>query len=286
MDQKLEEAQSKFCHALTDSFNTPEAMNVISELITTYNSTPEKQIPLSTTIRTGGWISDMVFMFGLDSLPPARASQIGWSGIDIPEKAKPFILPLSRLRDRVREQAIVGRIDLVRLGKMEDAETTFSSNQPYANANADFQRTIINLHKKNAPPKEYLDACDDLRNRVLWDLDIYLDDRPNLPALVRPLSQSLRQDRSDHEALQASRAAAKEKAKADTDAAERAKLEKGKLSHLKMFQTSEFSEWDAEGMPSKDAEGKEVAKSRVKKLRKDWERQKKLHEAYLASASA
>lgn len=51
-----------------------------------------------------------------------------------------------------------------------------------------------------------------------------------------------------------------------------------------MFRTSEFSEWDEEGLPVKDHEGKEVAKSRGKKLRKDWERQRKLHEAWLAAA--
>jgi cysteinyl-tRNA synthetase len=51
---------------------------------------------------------------------------------------------------------------------------------------------------------------------------------------------------------------------------------------LEMFRTSEFSAWDADGLPTADAEGKEVAKSRSKKLRKDWERQKKLHEAWSA----
>jgi cysteinyl-tRNA synthetase len=60
-------------------------------------------------------------------------------------------------------------------------------------------------------------------------------------------------------------------------------LEKGKLSHLEMFRTSEFSAWDAEGLPTSDAEGKEVAKSRAKKLRKEWERQKKLHESWKES---
>ena len=61
-------------------------------------------------------------------------------------------------------------------------------------------------------------------------------------------------------------------------------MEKGKLSHLDMYRTSEYSDWDAEGLPTKDQEGKEVAKSRGKKLKKDWERQKKLHEAWLAAA--
>ena len=163
---------------------------------------------------------------------------------------------------------------------MEDKDTTYSANQIYANANADFQRKIVQLHRQGASPKDYLAACDHVRDTVLWNLDIYLEDRDGHPALVRPLSPSLRQERKDREAAQASKAAAKEKAKADAEAAEKEKLAKGKLSHLDMFRTSEYSEWDAEGLPTKDAEGNEVAKSKSKKLRKDWERQKKLHEAY------
>ena len=279
LDKNLESAQLRFYDALCDSFDTPTAMRVISDLITAYHS--EKHVPLVASLAIGQWISDMVQMFGLDAEP--RKDQIGWSGVDIPEKAKPFILPLAQLRDRVRGQAMAGQINLQHLGRMEDKDTTFSANQPYANANADFQRKIINLHKKDAPTKDYLTACDHLRDTVLWNLDIYLEDRENQPALVRPISVSVRQERKDREALVASRAAAREKAKADTEAVEREKLEKGKLSHVEMYRTSEYSEWDAEGLPTKDAEGKEIAKSRGKKLRKDWERQKKLHEAWQAA---
>ena len=280
LDKGLESAKGKFHDAMCDSFDTPTAMRIISDLITTYNSSTH--VPLTTTLSIARWISDIVQMFGLDATPPPK-NTIGWSGIDIPEKAKPFIYPLAQLRDRVREQAIAGKIELSELGRMEDKDTTFSSNQPYANANADFQRRVIELHKQDASPKDYLAACDHLRDTVLWNLDIYLEDRENAPALVRPLSASLKEERRDREALLASKATAKGKAKADAEAAERERLEKGRLSHVEMFRTSEYSEWDAEGLPTRDAEGKEIAKSRSKKLRKDWERQKKFHEAYMAA---
>lgn len=282
MNQKLESAKIKFCDALCDSFDTPSAMRIISELITTFNS--EKHVPLWITLDIGRWITDMVFIFGLDA-EARRSGQIGWSGIDIPDRAKPFIHPLAQLRDIVREQAIAGQINISELGRMEDRDTTYSSNQPYANANADFQRKIVQLHRQGAAPKEYLAACDYVRDTVLWNLDIYLEDREAQPALVRPLSPSLRQERKDREAIQASKVTAREKAKADAETAEKEKLEKGKLSHLEMFRTTEYSEWDADGLPTKDAEGNEVAKNRSKKLRKDWERQKKLHEAYQASSN-
>jgi len=39
-------------------------------------------------------------------------------------------------------------------------------------------------------------------------------------------------------------------------------------------------EWDADGVPTKDRGGAEVNKSRTKKLRKEWEKQKKLFEEF------
>lgn len=279
LDQLLESSKQRLHAALLDSFDTPTAMRVLSELITAYNSTTN--VPDATSIAIGEWVTRIVVIFGLDN--NYRNGQMGWSGVDIPEKAKPFIYPLSDLRDKVREQAIKGAVDLESLGRLDEKDTTYSDNQPYARAYADFQRKIFELHSKNAAPKDYLAACDYLRDSVLWDLDIYLEDREKRHALVRPLSASLRQERRDREAIAAQKAAAKEKAKADAEAAEKERLEKGKLSHLDMFRTSEYSEWDAEGLPTKDVEGKEVAKSKSKKLKKDWDRQKKLHEAWLAT---
>ena len=103
---------------------------------------------------------------------------------------------------------------------------------------------------------------------------------------MRPLSASLRQEREEREARAADKAnsaAKKENAKAAQAAADKEKLEKGKLSHLEMFRTSEYSAWDDDGLPTKDAEGNAVAKSRGKTLKKQWEAQKKLHEKYMAS---
>ena len=52
-----------------------------------------------------------------------------------------------------------------------------------------------------------------------------------------------------------------------------------------MFRTAEFKEWDEDGIPTKDAEGVEITKSRRKKLVKDWSRQKAQHEGWLARNS-
>ncbi|KAF7191735.1 Cysteine--tRNA ligase [Pseudocercospora fuligena] len=284
LGQLLEISKEKFREAILDSFDTPAAMRVLSELITAYNSA--QHVPDTTSEAIGEWITQMVVMFGLDA--SYRKGQMGWSGIDIPEKAKPFIEPLSELRDKVREQAIKGQVELESLGRLEEKDNFYrAEEQPYAKAYADFQRKVFELHSKSAPAKEYLAACDDLRDSVLWNLGIYLEDRENRPALVRPLSESLKQERQERESKAAEKAAAKEKAKADAAAKEKERLEKGKIPPSELFKTEEYkavySEWDDKGMPTKDKEGKEVAKSQVKKLTKAYENQKKLHEAWLAA---
>jgi cysteinyl-tRNA synthetase len=46
----------------------------------------------------------------------------------------------------------------------------------------------------------------------------------------------------------------------------------------------QFSQYDADGIPTHTADGEEVAKSRKKKLTKEWEMQKKLHAEFLGSS--
>jgi hypothetical protein len=40
-----------------------------------------------------------------------------------------------------------------------------------------------------------------------------------------------------------------------------------------------YSQYDEDGVPTHDAAGEKLAKSAIKKLRKDWEKQKKLFES-------
>jgi len=277
----LASSKKAFDAALCDSFDTPTAMRVISDLITAYNS--DKYVPDTVAVELGHWVTDMVHMFGLDA-ETHKEGVIGWSGLEIPKEAKPFIYPLSRIRDEVRNQAKAGTLDFATIElAFGETDTLYNEDQKYAQALADFERKLIELHSTGAASKDYLAACDYVRDTVLWNMDIYLEDRENLPALIRPLSQSLREERLSREEAAAAKAAERERAKAEKVAADQARLETGKMSHLQMFRTSEYSAWDSEGLPTHDAEGKEVAKSRTKKLRKDYDRQKKLHEAWLRS---
>lgn len=72
-------------------------------------------------------------------------------------------------------------------------------------------------------------------------------------------------------------------ARKEREVAGEEKWEKAKLAPQDMFKGDEkYREWDVEGIPSKLADGSELPKNQLKKLKKEWEKQKKLHEEYLA----
>ena len=59
------------------------------------------------------------------------------------------------------------------------------------------------------------------------------------------------------------------------------KMAKMSLAPEEMFksQTDLYSSFDTDGVPTHDKEGKELSKSALKKLKKEWEKQKKLYES-------
>lgn len=103
--------------------------------------------------------------------------------------------------------------------------------------------------------------------------------------LVSP--QDLIKARDEKRALAESKAA-KKAAAAETERIKREqRLEKGRVPPEEMFkppnvEPGTWSAWSEKGLPIADREGKEVSKSGAKKMAKDWDSQKKLHDEYLA----
>lgn len=280
----LEAAKAAVDEQLCDSFNTPGAMNAISELITKYNSADKSTLNPKDVEAIARFVTSIVNIFGLNGTATADSTEIGWSGIDVPEEAKPYLYPLSSIRDSLRQAArSQGGVSFGQVSEIVDKSTvpeeTSEAAKPYASLLSDFRIKVTSLEKSDSLGKDILSLCDRVRDIDLFDLGIYLEDRDNQPALVRPVTRELIQARQEKAARAQQRLI--EKANKEREALQR--LEKGKLSHLEMFRTNEYSAWDEEGMPTRDAAGEEINKSRTKKLRKDWERQKKLHEAWLAS---
>ncbi|KAF7716707.1 Uncharacterized protein PECH_008632 [Penicillium ucsense] len=279
----LEAAKSAVHKHLCDSFNTPGAMQTVSELITKYNSADKSTLNPKDVEAAAHWVTSFVNMLGLNGTASVDSSTIGWSGIDVPDEAKPFVYPIASMRDTLRQAARskegISPQHIETVLKESLPSDVSESTKPFADAATNFREKVSSLKSSNSLDKEILALCDRVRDVDLFDLGIYLEDRDNLPALIRPVTREMIQAREEKEA----RAKQKQLEKQKREQEALKQLEKGRLSHLEMFRTQEFSAWDEDGLPTRDASGEELTKSRTKKLRKDWERQKKAHEAWVAS---
>jgi cysteinyl-tRNA synthetase len=156
-----------------------------------------------------------------------------------------------------------------------------ASSQPFRDVLETFHKQIKSLTTSKAPAKEFLALCDQVRDIQLPKIGIYIEDRQSLPAMVRPLNRSLAAELEQRKAASNAKIA-EAQAKRDAEELKKKQIEeKAEVSHFDLFRTPEFSEWDDQGIPTKDQEGKEVTKSQRKKLVKEWERQKKRHEEWL-----
>ena len=312
--------------ALSDSFDTPKAMHIISELVSKYNSAEKASLTDETTLVIATWITNIVRIFGLDTRPGGDSmtqeettGSIGWSGIDIEEAAKPFVFAVSELRDelrlrsnrvlKLRKEAEKAKGDVKAeatqvwdvTAKTELSTKTIndlaskhltSKEQPmesldYAEILSDFQEDMKKLGMAEAEPEKYLELCDKLRDVKLWSKHIYLEDaaEEGEPALVRPLDEGLILVRAEQEKRQQEKGAAKAKREQEAAKKEAEKEAKSRVDPRQMFKTEEFSEWDDDGVPTKDAKGEPLAKNQSKKMRKQWEAQKKAHEEFRKRAT-
>ena len=279
----LQKAMKETFDALCDSFSTPLVMSAISELVSVFNTVENPQKAIKTVREVAEWVTKMVNTFGLNGTANSQTGSIGWSGVTIPDAARPYVYPLSTARDELRRKARsadgISAEDIKTISEIRvpEAVSLQKDSAQYAKLFEAFTHDVRKLETSSALSKDVLRLCDRLRDVDLWDKGIYLEDRDgNQPALVRPVTKELLAARQEKE----ERERQKQKAKQDREKEAAVKADKGRQSHLDMFRTAEYSAWDGDGMPTKDEKGEELTKSRLKKLKKDWERQKKLHEEW------
>ena len=284
---ELAKKKQETYEALCDSFDTPTVMDKISRLVTTYNAVDPSTVSLATTKSVAAWVTEMVNLFGLNGTATPLTTVIGWSGIDVPEGSKPLLINLSHRRDLLRRKAKANEVVKEDLNPISIPQPSQTLSEVQTRTRASFIEVLETLNRdmgsldatKSAKDlsKDVLQLCDRIRDVDLWNHDVYLEDREgNKPALIRPVTRELRATKEQEQAREQKRQEDKEKREKEAAA----KVEKGRLSHKEMFRTAEFSAWDDDGLPTKDKDGEDIAKSRRKKLQKDWDRQKKLHEAW------
>ncbi|KAK9238244.1 tRNA synthetases class I (C) catalytic domain-containing protein [Lipomyces kononenkoae] len=258
----LDTAQADVHAALCDNLSTPQAIQVITWLVAkanVYLSATKAQASIPALSEVARWITRILSVFGFDGQEDA----IGWSSAG----------------------AVVVQNGTATATTTAGGTTTEDIAMPYLKALSNYRDEIRQKAIAKAPYSDFLQASDRVRDEDLLELGVSLDDREGTQgALIKFVDKAeLLAQKTEKEAKEKAKAERKQKAKEEEDRKLRERLVKGKLDPARMFtdSTDEFSAWDENGLPTHDRAGTELAKSRKKKLQKEYDVQQKLHAEYL-----
>ena len=306
---ELEQAKQDMQAALANSFDTPQAMRIILELVKNVNvhvKERKNEADLATVEAVARWVTKMVGIFGLDENAKPPYEGLGWASAAAADQdpsvaVLPYSAMFTSVRTDVQTLALSSESMATLVGQQDpDSEFAILSTSgvrdveelamPYLRSVSKLRDELRRLVPSESAEtkKAILELTDRIRDVDCTNLGVYLDDRPDGQAsLIKfvPASELIAA-REEKKGREAEKARQKEEKKRLAEQAEKEKAERAKVSPLDMFRTEQYSEWDDKGLPTKTKEGAEVSKSLRKKMEKDHARQKKLHEEYLAKAGS
>ncbi|KAK8776058.1 hypothetical protein V5799_030600 [Amblyomma americanum] len=269
LNSKFLAAKDDVHAALCDNVDTRTALESLRSAVTACNvyikTKQESKKPLDVTLlrNIAGYVTRILEVLGVgnESLTPAIGFGIGdgkASNVSHEEILQPYLEALSSFRQNVRSIA-------------KDAKEFSGSRQ------AD----------------EVLRWCDHLRDSMLPELGVRLEDREDENGETTSVIKVV-----GRETIMAEREEKRRKEEKKTDEKERRKREmelkqaerdtQRAIDPKKMFLTEidKYSKFDPEtGLPTHDAEGKELSKGQLKKVKKLQEAQEKKYEKYLAEVN-
>ncbi|XP_019611216.2 cysteine--tRNA ligase, cytoplasmic isoform X1 [Rhinolophus sinicus] len=154
---------------------------------------------------------------------------------------------------------------------------------PYLQVLSEFREGVRKIAREKKVP-EVLQLSDTLRDDVLPELGVRLEDHEGLPTVVKLVDREmLLKEREEKKRVEEEKRKKKEEAARRKQEQEAAKLAKMKIPPSEMFlsESDKYSKFDENGLPTHDTEGKELSKGQAKKLKKLFEAQEKLHKEYL-----
>lgn len=316
---EFEQAKADLDAALRSSFDTPGALQVILRLVRNANvSMSDANADLATIEAVARWVTKIVGVFGLDpNAQPPYESSLGWGPanptaksaggagdvVDPKVAVQPYSGVFAKVKGDVAALGLTTEVALNTLLAEQRPDTEFAVLEKEASASGHYdieqlalpflravsglrdelRRTAVNADNKDKKGA-ILALSDRIRDYDLVELGVQLDDQPDRPSLIKfvPVAK-LVAAREEKAAAVAEKARAKEEAARAREKAEEEKWAKAKVPPTELFRsnTADFSAWDAEGVPTKLADGSDVPKTQAKRLKKEWDRQKKLHDSYI-----
>ncbi|EDW61126.1 cysteine--tRNA ligase, cytoplasmic [Drosophila virilis] len=256
LQAKFNEAQGQVHAALCDNIDTRSALDSVRELVSTTNIyIRDNKTRLNHLLlrKVATYITDLLHIFGAISGPRGG---IGF--------------PLTGTESNNSE--------------INDHESVV---MPYVQSVAEF-RNFVREQAKVLKAFDILKLCDDLRDDVLPNLGVRLEDKDGGKFAVKLVDRDmLLREREAKQAAEAERAAEKERKKQALAEAAAAKESQRRIDPKKMFlsETEKYSAFGEDGLPTHDKDGKEISKGQLKKLQKLQQQQEQRYKEYLATVN-
>lgn len=153
---------------------------------------------------------------------------------------------------------------------------------PYLSALADF-RKAVRENARDVKATTILQLCDELRDEILPNLSVRLEDKEGVSVVKLVDSEVLMREREDKKRREEQKKI-EQLAKLELQRQkEKEKLEQMKVNPADMFrnQTDKYSAFDDNGLPTHDQDSKEISKGQQKKLAKLQQQQQVKYSEYL-----
>lgn len=153
---------------------------------------------------------------------------------------------------------------------------------PYVSVLSQFRDEVRRLARSGSSPNQFFKIADILRDESLLSLNVVLEDRQHGSALVKFVGDDeVRRLQEERDARQ------KEKQKKQVAPKKQVEGQQSASTPPEcMFRdVNLYSNWDDFGLPILNSVGDPVSKSLRKKLKKQWDAQKKLHDEWKHSQS-
>ena len=206
--KQLEQAKKDLVSALSNSFDTPGAMQVILRLVrdaNVYMNDRSAQPSLRAVEDVARWVTKIVGIFGLDASAQPPYDGLGWASASVavnvdPETAiKPYATAYEKVKRDVQDLNLAETSVPTLLNQQNPAAEFFELEKsgerdieklalPYLRATSrlrDELRTIVSAKLEPATKAAILSLSDRIRDYDLTDLGVQLDDQTDKPSLIK-----------------------------------------------------------------------------------------------------
>ena len=242
LNDVLNESKKNVHEAFCDNFNTPTVISSILELIhKTYEYTEQAKQTIKVHLIYGilNFVSRILKCLGL-----------------------------------------VYKTEFVDYFRMDDGDSKNSEEilTPFINATSKFRDEIKQACIKEKDVKKVLNICDDLRDNILPNLGIKIEDKGKDEESVWKFydkEQFIKEKEKQKELKEA------QKQKKEKEAKERELKLSLTAKEYYAMQTDKYSKFDENGIPIQNEKGQDLSKEQINKLKKDFAKHDKQHQKWL-----